>query len=34
MDYIVRMHSSANFSFDMQKHNLSLEPEDEEGVEN
>lgn len=23
MDYIVRMHSSANYSFDMHKHNLS-----------
>ena len=30
MDYMVRMHSSANFSFDQQKQNLSMDfPEDE-----
>ena len=25
MDYMMRMHSSANYSFDMQKQNLSIE---------
>lgn len=31
MDYMVRLHSSANYSFDMQKHNLDIDGMEEEG---